>query len=283
MTCEVEGGCSREHGVRNGNLDLMDWDRAVVEHIGAVLEPENPSSPTNPGKNLYYLPLGGIFVYEQGDRFEIERAQVVYKRPSPTDISFILPEIVISREDFTPTKERLFGVTEQYRLPAEGATKIAVNGCVGYSNYVTKDQEDPYDFTYTIEVWSKYRAVAQMLLGMMLVKFPVRGAGKVAVTDSLGCVREYLAFNEGTADLTEVNSMVDRIAGYSLNIRIEGELTAGNVEFCTTAFTGETSPTPPTGEPEVPPADRYATGAADVELCFKGESYKLAEDEQFPA
>lgn len=275
--------CSREHGMRVGDVDFIDWDLAVVEHIGGVLEPADPVDPTEPGKNMYFLPLEGIFVKIENQRYEIDRAQIVHKRPEPSDVQLLLPSVVVSMEDVSPAINRLLGVTEQYRIPAEGAQSVAVDGCIGYSHYESKDQADPYDFSYSIEVWSRYRAVAKMMLGILMKRFPVRGHTSVGVLDSEGCRRQYLAILEGISDLTEVNSLVDRVVGYGLNVRIEGELTNANESFVATAFTGETSLTPDTGDPTVPGTDLYGTGAADVELCFKGKSYLLSEDEVFPA
>jgi len=233
---------SREFGHRTGNIDLLDYDQAVVEGLGAVMDTE---------KNQYWLSLAdkngnGIFVKPGGGTeapIEITRAQVRFKQAEPARDEWDLPCVLVLRDDFTPAQARLMGITESYRVPAEGATPVVIGGSLGWTAYETKPQEDPYDFTYTIECWSRYRTVAQVLLQIALARYPL--FGKVTVTDGLGVERTYHAYQEGTADLTEINSMVDRVCGFSLSVRIEGEMTLGNTPIITPGFTGPTVPYDP--------------------------------------
>ena len=245
---------SREHGMRNGHLDFLDWDQAVVDHICAELDPDN---------NQYFLNLNGIFIGEN----PVNKALVVYKRPEPTQVEMDLPLVVLNRDDVVPAPERLYSVTEQYRVPTEGAQVVSASNvnCLGFTSYETKDQERPYDFIYTIEVWSRYRAVAQMMLAMMMAKFPLRGS--IDVTDSLQCVRTYAAYQEGVADLTEVLSLVDRVPGFALTVRLEGELTLDRMPIDIPAFTGERGNTPnDPDDPDPGPGGLYGTGLADITI-----------------
>ena len=237
-----------EFGVRNGHLDLLDWDLAIVKHICALLDDD---------KGHYYLPLNGIYI---GDD-PIEKALVVYKRPEPTQVEMDVPLIVITRDDVAPAPERIYTIAQQYRLPAAGATRVSAAGCLGYSSYEQKEQEQPYDLMYSFEVWSRYRSVAQMLKLMIMTKFPMR-RGKIVVTDGIGCERVYAAFLEGTADLTEVNSIVDRLVGFSITVRLEGELTLDRMPEEFPAFTGPQIPADE-ADPDAPdpgPGGIYTTG-----------------------
>lgn len=270
---------SRTHGSKTGNLDFIDWDQAVIEAIGARLEPIVNNDPTGPAKNQYFLPLGGIFVQHEGQRFEIEKAQVVFRRPEPTEVQFAMPSVYISRDDLTVMPERLYSVVEQFRVPADGATPIAVNGVLGYSAYETKPQEIPVDFNYTIEVYSRYTTVAQMLLGIVMKVFPLRG--KITVTDSIGNERVYAAYTDGVGDISELNTLVDRVAGYSLSVRFEGELTLDKEAFEAVAVTGPVSATPGAGVTVVPGALGYGTGAT-LNLRFKYPSFGLNPGEDYP-
>lgn len=254
---------ARTHGERTGHLTLRDWDKWVLLSIGSILDEE---------KNRYYLPLDFVVQPNPHDEnCKIERASVIYKKVEPTLHEFDLPAILINRDDFTPA-QRLFGLVEQYRIPALGSTPIAIGDCLGASEYETKPQARPYDFTYTFEIWSRYRNVAQVLLQILMARYPIHG--KLSVFDSEGVEREYYAAQAGVADLTEISSLVDRIVGYSMSITIQGELTLDAAPVIDPAFTGETSPDPiPPIDPDNPGVDPgagglYADGLANVTLEF---------------
>ena len=248
---------ARTHGTRVGDLALRDWDLAVALSIGAILDTE---------KNRYYLPIDIHVNDEQNGECHIDRASIAFKKMEPTLHEFDLPAILINRDDFTKA-QRLFGLIEQYRVPAEGSTPVSIGDCLGATEYETKPQARPYDFSYTFEVWSRYRNVSQVLLQILMARYPVHG--KLTVTDSLGVEREYYASQEGTSDLTEVSSLVDRIVGYSLSISIQGELTLDAVAVVDPAFIGDTSVTPiDPNDPGVDPGPGglYADGLADVTM-----------------
>ena len=105
----------------------------------------------------------------------------------------------------------------------------------------------------------------------MMAAFPPRGTLQVLATEEAGrnveCDRTYLFFQQGIADLTEVNSMVERVPGYSLTIRVEGELTTDQIPITIPAFTGSQTTTPPSGEdadPNLPPGGLYGNGLPNV-------------------
>lgn len=227
---------SREFGHRTGHVDFLDYDQGVVEGLGAELDLE---------KNQYWLPIEGIFVRPEGSDAptEITKALVRMKQAEPTRDEWNLPSILVIRDDATPVSAREWSPTESYRLPAPGSTRVVVGGSIGWTAYEVKPRENPYDFTYTIECWSRYRTVAQVLLQIVLARYPLYG--KVTVVDGLGVERVYDAFQEGTADLTEINSMVDRVCGFSVSVRIEGELTGDRVPVIVPGFTGSTVPNDP--------------------------------------
>ena len=251
-----------QFGMRTGHVDLVDYDMGVLRQTGAIFDHE---------QNEWYCPLA--FYHEDPARgpVAIERALVVYKRPEPTQVQHNVPQISLIRDDVDFDERRLFSPTVQYRLPCPGAKPVSIEGCLGYSGYETKDQEQPYNLTYTIECWARYRVVAQNLLQRMMAAFPPRGTLKVLATEEAGrnveCERTYLFFQRGVADLTEVNSMVERIPGYSLTIQVEGELTLDRIPMNASAFTGDKSGLPPPGEPvnpDLPGDGLYGTGLPNV-------------------
>lgn len=243
-----------QFGMRTGTLDLLDWDEAVIRGFCAEEDLE---------KEEWFLPLDGIFIEVAGRAEPVDRALVVYKRPEPTQITATLPMIAVIRDSIIPAEERLLTIVQQFKLPTDGAAAVSAGGMVGYTEYDTKDKAQPYDFIYTIECWARYRTVAQMLLQMVMAKYPHRGT--VLVTDSIGCERTYATYQQGVNDLTEVSSMVERIPGFSLTIKVEGELTLDREQFSVPAFTGTRTPEPLPGhgdedEPDPGPGGLYGTG-----------------------
>lgn len=222
-----------EFGTRIGDLDLQDWDEAIAAGFGALIDNQ---------KGEWYLPLNIEIRDLSGIHKPIDRALVVFKRPEPTNVDFELPEIVITRDNAVPAANRRLSPVVQYRLPAPGATRVSAGGQLGWNEYETKNKARPYDFTYTIECWCRYRPIAQMLVQIVMASYP--DLATVVITDSIGNKGTYAVYQQGLADITQVASMVDRIAGYALTIKVEGELTSDQASFTVNAFTGATSSSP---------------------------------------
>jgi len=255
-----------QFGTRTGHVDLIDFDLGVLRQTGAILDEE---------QNEWYLPIN----FELDDPVKgpivIERALVVYKRPEPTQVQHEVPQIAIIQDDVDPDTTRLYSPTVQYRVPAEGATPVSIGGVIGFDSYETKDKEQPYNITYSIEAWARYKVPALILIQMMMKRFPLRGTLVVSSTEEAGRNvendRTYLFYQEGFADLTELNSMVERIPGYSLTIRVEAELTLDKEPYTVDGFTGGTSELPipgtpdyPGGNPDLPPGGLYGSGLPSV-------------------
>lgn len=225
---------SLEFGERTGHVDLIDFNFGVALGLGAVLDPS---------KEQYFLPLqdpdgNPIFIQPEGsDAPEpITKALVVYKQSEPTHTEFDLPCVLVVRDDWAFAEQREWSPTMQYRLPAQGAKRVSAGSRLGWDCYETKEREWPADLTYTIEVWARERVTAEVLHQMVLSRYPPRG--RVTVVDSLDVERVYHTFMEGTADLTEVNTLVDRVSGFSVTLRVEGELTFDRIPSISRAFTG---------------------------------------------
>jgi len=149
---------------------------------------------------------------------------------------------------------------------------------VAHNCYETKDQEQPYNLTYTIEAWARYKVAALNLIQIVMRAFPLRPSkptitvmAREEASRNVVCPREYRFSQEGFADLTEINSMVERIPGYALTIRIEGELTQDKAPITVGAFTGTRSEDPipgtecfPGGNPSLPPGGLYGDGLPSI-------------------
>jgi hypothetical protein len=233
-------------GPKIGDLTLQDWDEAIARGLGAQYDQE---------KNQWFLQLDWEIIPDDGVHTAIDKALVIFKKSEPTNVNMALPEITIIRDNVVPATNRELTPVVQYRLPAPGAVRISAGGQLGWSAYETKDKAEPYDISYTIECWARYRVVAQQLLQIVMAKFPIRG--KVVVTDSENNNGTYAVYQMGSAELTQISSMVDRVAGFSLSIKCEGELTLDKASFTVSAFTGGTSSSP------IPGITNIGTGTID--------------------
>jgi hypothetical protein len=262
-----------QFGMPNGHVDLIDFDLAILRQTGALLDEE---------QNEWYLPINFHITDPAKGPLALTRALVVYKRPEPTQVQHEVPQIAIICDDIDFDSNRLYSPTVQYRVPAAGSTPISINGMLGYDQYETKDKEQPYNITYSIEVWCRYKVPAMVMLQMMMKRFPPRGTITVSATEEAGrnveCDRTYLFFQEGVADLTELNSMVERIPGYSLTIRVEAELTLDKEPYTVPGFTGTTNEDPipgtpeyPGGNPDLPPGGLYGDGRPTIRVTHLGE------------
>jgi hypothetical protein len=257
-----------QFGERNGHVDLIDIDIAVLRKTGALLDEE---------QNEWYLPINFHITDPAKGPLALTRALVVYKRPEPTQVQHEVPQIAIMCDDVDFDATRLQSPTVTYRLPAAGSKPVSINGVVGYDSYETKEKEWPYNITYSIEVWCRYKVPAMVMLQMMMKAFPPRGTLIVSSTEeanrNVENERAYLFFQEATADLTELNSMVERIPGYSLTIRVEAELTLDKEPQTAPSFVGNTEEDPipgtpeyPGGNPDLPPGGLYGDGRPAVRV-----------------
>lgn len=262
-----------QFGMRSGNVDIPDYDLAIARKLGGIFDRE---------QNEWYLPINYQITCPDKGPIKLERALIVTKRPEPTQVEHKVPQLVISMDDLDPDPSRLYTIPQQYRVPAAGAHPISIEmggvSMLGYDCYETKDQEEPYNFTYTIEAWARYKVAALNLIQIAMRAFPVRPSkptitvyAREEASRNVVCPREYRFSQEGFADLTEINSMVERIPGYALTIRIEGELTSDKEPITVRAFTGTTSEDPipgtesfPGGNPSLPPGGLYGDGLPSI-------------------
>ena len=230
-------------GYKVGFLDLYSFDLAVAEGLGAVLDPV---------KNLFYVDLD--FMVQGADIHEpIKKAQVVFSKSEPTNIDMVVPEIIINRDNVVPAYNRRLSIVQEYKIPAPGAFPVSIGDQLGWSAYEMKDKAQPFDLYYTISVWARYRQVAHNLLQTVMAKYGMDG--KVTVIDSIGNPGIYAVYHQGTADLTQVTNMVDRIVGLSMSIKVEAELTLNKTPVITNPVLGNTSTGP---IPGVTPTDGSA-------------------------
>ena len=197
---------------KTGQVFLRNFDQGVMDTMGAVAAPELATTLKIPTL-CYKLTVAGV----------ANPIPVFFTQPEQAYKVSIYPCITINRDEFVPAMQRWMGVGQlEYRTGVSG-TQTVINGREGFLVYESKVQAIPFDFTYTISALDRTEVEAQMILQKLLRIF--QPVGKLAVKDSLGLQRTYSSYLEGAvANLQEIIDPVNRVRGYAITIRVEGEL-----------------------------------------------------------
>lgn len=231
--------------VKTGQVFLRNYDQGVIETLGGYigLMDENGSlvdvtsrssltcSKASCRKNYFIdVPL-----------VSPTSVPVIFNQPFPTFEKKFLPSFLIARGDATPAMDRWHSIgATQYRVPSDSASAVQVtlaNGQVvsGYSEYESLVQAFPFDIPYTITAMARYEREAIPMLKKILSVY--KPCSRILLRDSLCSIRSYTAWNEnGYSDVGEILNINDRMKGYSIEIRIEGELDLSDPEITPAAL-----------------------------------------------
>lgn len=210
----------RERGEdQPGIVTLRDFDQGVVETLGAHIIDQRywlvmPNVEAPPGKP-------GVLV--------------TFSFPESEFKSYVLPVIMIRRDDIAPANERWHSYHETYATPAKTSQRVKLptdntvhSGKAGYDRREIGLQAVPFDITYTISILSHYRGAlgqrAQVQNVLHHVLRTYAPYSRVIVKDSLGDLRLYFAFMEGTSVLDDHPEISERVIGFGVTLRVEAEL-----------------------------------------------------------
>lgn len=233
MTAQYDAGYIRRSNgqERNGLVHLEDFDRGIVETLGATpfLIPGSqddygyywvlPTVKPPPG-----MPGVPILFGDGEDVFE----------------KYKVPYILVSPAAPQAAMHRWHPTTTEYRAPAATAREVQVGRSRGFDRYEEKQQAHPFDFTYVLRAMTTRRARPAPGRGAGFPAVPVVEGGSsnalleailrvypaycgVNVRDTAGDVRTYSAFLESIEKANEATSVGDRILGYAVTVRVEGE------------------------------------------------------------
>lgn len=212
------------NAVRTGSVFLRNFDRGVVESLGGVVMQRSVEGRA-PQSN-YFLPLDR---FTKSMRFPGtgpgNAAQITFAGPEETYEITEIPAVLVRRGDFVFAPQRWHPHTKEYRIPAKGAKELfdAKGNSIGYSKYESKEWALPHDIPYDISVLARVRDDATAMLRHVLRIFKPP-ASSLAILDELNTKRTYDAFNEGTTAADELASVAERVVGFTISIRVEGEL-----------------------------------------------------------
>lgn len=211
-----------QFGIIPGQVFIDDFDLGIVRTLGAFLD---PSSPTD--EPSFVLPVKGLKQDEQRQTvLEQDVVPVTFGNPEAYMNNWKLPGIFCRREGMEPDLTRYSQELEAFRIPAPN-TEI-VNGSINFvdptgpKELMQRQRAEAYNFIYIIDMVARYETDANAMLRTVLPRYKQHKA--VIVQDSLGDYNEYTAFLEGIDNIREILGVTMKYTGYSLSLRIIGEL-----------------------------------------------------------
>jgi len=208
---------------RLGTVDLRAYDQGVVETLGGVVSIIN-NCPN------YYVPVEGVDPAAHDP--VLPGVPITFAFPEDVFEKYRQPVIVVRRDDISPAMNRWHPTAVEWRAPAPGSSVATVTlgntTVTGVTKVEEKQQAVPFDITYTITILARHRgAIGQrnqvnLILRHTLKRYPPYAV--LIVTDSLDCPRTYDAFMEGISHLDEVPDVTERVLGFAVTVRVEGEL-----------------------------------------------------------
>ena len=201
---------------RTGTVFLEDFDTGLVTTFGAVLK---IVTFDNEQVQDYAVQIPGVTGPDEYSGL----IPVIFQDAEDVYQDGFLPHIAISRSAITPAMSRWHPVGKAYQVPSSVATMVtAQNGVVGPSLNELKGYALPYDITYDIHMRARLRTQANNMLQYM--GRHLWAYGSLFLTDSEGDERGYVTYLESIDNLDEVVDFSDRTIGFTMSLRVEGEL-----------------------------------------------------------
>jgi len=202
-----------------GTVGLRDFDQGLVETMGAFIEDQR-----------YWLNIDGVDPPPGRPG-----VLVTFSFPESEFKSYVVPLVLIRRDDISPAMERWHPGTRTYQTPPRDALPVKLpeddtifSGMEGHDRREIGHQAMPFDISYTISCIAHYRgAIGQRGQVQAVFHHVLKIYGPYAAVtlyDSLGDPRQYHTFTEGTSVLDEHSEIADRIIGLAISMRVEAEL-----------------------------------------------------------
>jgi len=186
---------------------IRDYDQGVVNQLQPVLI----------DNNYFVRFLSGLSSSSGTD------VPVIFDKPEQVYEIRSYPFIHVKRESMEPDLARWHSYGQQDYIAGVPGTEHVVDGETVYDEVETKPQAWPYNITYTIAVYSRFEYEAQTILRHIMRRF--RPRLYITVKDSLDEERYYTFFSDSAvSDIGEIVDVAQRLRGYSISVRVEGEI-----------------------------------------------------------
>jgi hypothetical protein len=210
-----------------GDVFIGEIDKAMKEHVGGQVF-----------NDRYFVSINGInpppFAEDYYDDDlkgkPMPGIPVIFASPDDRIMNFIMPCIVVRREDVNEADERKFAGTIKYRAPALGSSQIIVEkwgnktiNLQGYDGYQEQKSPEPYDIIYTVSCLSSGRRASSEAVKMckfLMRKLPRKGMPLI-VTDDIGGENVYPLLVSGPTSLKEILDIIDRQDGFSFSVTVQ--------------------------------------------------------------
>lgn len=201
---------------RTGTVFIEDFDTGLVTTFGAVLKTITLDSEE---VQDYAVQIPGVTGPDEYDGL----VPVIFQEPEDVYQTGYLPHISISRSAITPAMTRWHPGGRAYQVPAKVAQMVeAQNGQIGPTLNELKGYALPFDITYDLHMRARLRQQANNML-RFLGKY-YWAYSNLYFIDNEGDERGYVAYQESIDNLDELVEFSDRTLGFTMSLRIEGEL-----------------------------------------------------------
>lgn len=201
-------------GARNGLVGIRAFDQGIVETLGAKIDTKLDN---------YFVQIEGI-----DPAPGMPGVPITFSFPEDVYEKYKLPAILVRRDDIAPAMQRWHPGAGKYRTPGRGALPVASGTQTSFDRFENAHQSTPFDLVYTLEVRARHRGgegVRNQANGILHHVLRVyQPYGRMVLIDSVGDYRSYEAFMEGVAVLDEVAEVAERMIGFAVTVRVEGEL-----------------------------------------------------------
>jgi len=240
---------------QRGYLDIVHFDRAILECLGADFIPSGSEGATGPN----YSPdndLGfGIETpdgepgrdptddpnckfQQPGRQAEIPgvdgpgidgRVPVIFNTPEDIYNRYTIPGIRVLRSsiDFDTNRHHAVMSGHKYRVPSNEGKEVCVVGPygqtkAGWTQYVQREHAEPYMITYDIEVRARYQTEAQRLRRYVAQR--LRHQSFVPVYDSKSDKSHFTLFRDSIVETSQFADTLNRFHGYMMSYRLQAEI-----------------------------------------------------------
>jgi len=170
-------------------VDIRSFDAGLVETLGAQLIDNN-----------YYLTIEGVK----------DRIPVIMVAPEIILEEYTLPSVIIRREGYELALSRYNGA------------RFVRQATIGPTERILQWVAMPIDISYDVQCYARYRQQVNKIFEYLQSKLLPQQY--IKVVDSEGDIRSYDAIVEGFSVLDEIADVADRVLGFSVSIRVMGEI-----------------------------------------------------------
>lgn len=198
---------------RTGDVVLADYIVGLIVSLGGRIG----TLTKNPNDKYYFVQVSGIDLSNLG----VPGVPVNQSYPEDVFNEYQVPVMFFRFDGFDAALERQHSGHIAYVTDDPASPEIPDSGG-RRERMLVRGQDAQYDLNFTLVVEARNRIYAGLLLRHALSIFQPHSS--VWVKDSIGDIREYYCGCSSGAPEDEIFDIADRTMGFSLPLRVMGEL-----------------------------------------------------------